>query len=101
MTPEDFLRLVNHATCVVGNSSVGIRECSFLGIPAVNIGPRQEGRARGSNVIDVGYDQTEVAEAITKQMAQGRFQSESTYGDGQAGRRIAELLATSPLEIET
>jgi GDP/UDP-N,N'-diacetylbacillosamine 2-epimerase (hydrolysing) len=101
MTPEDFLRLVYNSRCIVGNSSVGIRECSFLGIPAVNIGSRQEGRERGPNVIDVKYDQTEIAEAITKQMEQGRFRSDPTYGDGRAGRRIADLLATRPLEIET
>jgi hypothetical protein len=53
MAPTDFLRLLYNSKCIVGNSSVGIRECSFLGVPAVNIGSRQAGRDRGSNVIDV------------------------------------------------
>ena len=46
MFPEDFLRLLVHSTAIVGNSSVAIRECSFLGVPAVNIGTRQQGRER-------------------------------------------------------
>ena len=52
MTPEDFLRLVANSWCVVGNSSVAVRECSYLGVPAVNIGSRQLGRGRGANVVD-------------------------------------------------
>ncbi len=49
----DFLRLLYNCRCLVGNSSVGIRECSFLGVPVVNIGTRQTGRDRGANVFDV------------------------------------------------
>ncbi|MCG8459594.1 MAG: UDP-N-acetylglucosamine 2-epimerase, partial [Holophagales bacterium] len=56
MNPEDFLRLLLGCDCLVGNSSVGIREASFLGVPVVNIGNRQQGRDRGANVIDVGHD---------------------------------------------
>ena len=56
MAPEDFLRLLIGSDCLVGNSSVGIRESSHLGVPVVNIGSRQSGRERGPNVIDVGCD---------------------------------------------
>src|SRR5690606_10611295 len=44
LAPMDFLRLINKCSCLVGNSSVGIREASFLGVPTVNIGSRQRGR---------------------------------------------------------
>ena len=47
LSPEDFLRLLIGANCLVGNSSVGIREASYLGVPTVNIGNRQIGRDRG------------------------------------------------------
>ena len=53
MEPTDFLRLIYNARCLIGNSSVGIRESSFLGIPVVNIGSRQNGRERGRNVAAV------------------------------------------------
>jgi UDP-hydrolysing UDP-N-acetyl-D-glucosamine 2-epimerase len=100
MYPEDFLKLVNRSTCIVGNSSVAIRECSFLGVPAVNIGTRQQGRERGRNVIDVGHDRVEIEAAIRRHMQNGRPSQDRLYGDGQAGARIADSLAAAQLTIE-
>jgi len=100
MLPEDFLRLLYNCKCLVGNSSVAIRECSFLGVPAVNIGTRQDGRERGRNVIDVGYDRNAIREAVSQHLANGHYPSEHIYGDGRAGERIADFLATLPLQVE-
>jgi UDP-hydrolysing UDP-N-acetyl-D-glucosamine 2-epimerase len=100
MSPLDFLRLAYNAKAVVGNSSVAIRECSYLGVPAVNIGTRQAGRERGRNVVDVTYDRKAIGAAIAHQMERGRLPSDVIYGDGNAGKRVAELLATEPLSIE-
>lgn len=100
MSPIDFLRLIYNSRTVVGNSSVGIRECSFLGVPVVNIGSRQTGRERGSNVVDVESDRTSILAAIRQQVGHGHFPQENIYGDGKAGERIAELLATVPLSFE-
>jgi UDP-hydrolysing UDP-N-acetyl-D-glucosamine 2-epimerase len=100
MAPEDFLRLIYNSRCVVGNSSVGIRECSFLGVPVVNIGSRQIGRERGPNVADVEYDREQIMTAIRRQVEHGRYSQDFLYGDGQAGKRIADLLATANISIE-
>ena len=100
MEPHDFLRLVHNSRCLVGNSSMGIRESAYLGVPVVNIGSRQAGRERGRNVIDVGYDRGEIIHAIRKHLENGRYPSDDIYGAGEAGVRIAELLATAPLTIE-
>ena len=100
MFPEDFLRLLVHATAIVGNSSVAIRECSFLGVPAVNIGSRQQGRERGSNVIDVDHDRAAIAGAIREHIRRGRTPADHLYGDGRAGERIADCLSTAELKIE-
>jgi UDP-N-acetylglucosamine 2-epimerase len=100
MQSEDFLRLLYNCRCLVGNSSAGIREGSFLGVPVVNIGTRQGGRQRGPNVADVGYDTAAIQQAIGLQVAHGRYPAEAIYGDGQAGQRIAGLLATCALPIE-
>jgi UDP-hydrolysing UDP-N-acetyl-D-glucosamine 2-epimerase len=100
LSPEDFLRLLRGCRCLVGNSSVGIRESSYLGVPVVNIGSRQQGRERGQNVIDVGYKRDEIANAIRAHLTHGRYRSNNLYGDGAAGGRIADLLATHPLTIE-
>jgi len=98
--PESFLGLLSRCSCIIGNSSVAIRECAFLGVPAVNIGSRQEGRERGRNVIDVPHDRQEICLAVKAQLAQGRFPSDPVYGDGRSGERIAELLARVPLSVE-
>jgi len=100
MPPEAFLRLLYNSRGIVGNSSVAIRECAYLGVPAVNIGSRQSGRDRGRNVIDVDYDRAEIAAAIRRQAERGRLPADLLYGDGTAGPRIAELLAKAPLTIE-
>lgn len=100
MSPSDFLKLVTSSRCLVGNSSMGIRECSYLGVPVVNIGTRQAGRDRGANVLDVGYDRRAIAEAVKCQSARGRLPMDTLYGDGHAGERIARLLAGEPLTIE-
>jgi UDP-N-acetylglucosamine 2-epimerase len=100
MFPEDFLRLLSGATAIVGNSSVALRECSYLGVPAVNIGSRQQGRERGRNVVDVDHDRSAIAAAIAGHRGRGRPAPDHLYGDGRAGERIADTLATSELRIE-
>jgi len=100
LSPEDFLRLLMGARCLVGNSSVGIREGSYLGVPVVNIGNRQAGRDRGPNVTDIGYSATAIVDAVKQHIANGRYPSTDLYGDGRAGQRIANLLARVPLKFE-
>ena len=97
---ETYVRLMLLCSCTVGNSSAPIREGAFLGVPAVNIGTRQDGRDRGPNVLDVECDRTEILDAIRRQVAHGRYPSDPLYGDGLAGPRIAEVLATAPLRVQ-
>jgi UDP-N-acetylglucosamine 2-epimerase len=99
MEPEDFLRLVYNSKAIIGNSSMGIRECSFLGVPAVNVGDRQAGRERGANVIDVPCEAKAIQGAISTQLDHGRYEQANIYGDGKAGLRIADLLANAELNI--
>jgi UDP-hydrolysing UDP-N-acetyl-D-glucosamine 2-epimerase len=93
MEPNDFLRLIKNAKCLVGNSSVGIREAAFLGIPVVNIGTRQNRRKRGVNVLDVSYEKEAIKAAIQNRMSLKNLKSEYIYGDGNSGDRIADILA--------
>ena len=97
---ETYLRLMRSAACLVGNSSASIREGAFVGTPAVNIGSRQDGRERAPNVIDVGHDRKAIADAIRRQVEHGRFPPAHLYGDGQAGPRIAEVLARTTLGVQ-
>lgn len=100
MIPEDFLRLLINSKCLVGNSSVGIRECAYLGVPVVNIGTRQNGRARGVNVLDVSYDEVDIESAILNRIEQKRpMASDPIYGEGNSGESIANILAEVELRF--
>jgi UDP-hydrolysing UDP-N-acetyl-D-glucosamine 2-epimerase len=99
MEPLDFLKLLKNSSCLIGNSSVGIRECSYLGVPVVNIGTRQNRRLRGSNVIDVMYTEEAIKEAINSQLETPRNQKETIYGTGESGKQIADILSTIELRF--
>jgi UDP-hydrolysing UDP-N-acetyl-D-glucosamine 2-epimerase len=93
MEPLDFLRLLKNAKALVGNSSVGIRECSYLGTPVINIGNRQHRRMRAENVTDVNHNQEEIYQAVKSAISADHFKSSGIYGDGHSGEKIANLLA--------
>jgi len=97
MEPKDFLRLLKNSKALVGNSSAGLRECAYLGIPVVNIGNRQFRRIRAKNVTDVNYNLDEILKAIQKSINTNHFESSEIYGKGNSGENIAEILATSEL----
>ena len=99
MEPLDFLRLIKYSKALVGNSSTGIRECAYLGIPVINIGSRQNRRLRATNVFDVSCSSNEIILAIKKAISNGFYSSSEIYGNGSAGERIAEILATEKLEF--
>ena len=98
MEPLDFLRILKYSKGLIGNSSVGIRECAFLGVPVTNIGSRQNRRDRGRNVIDVSYDKEEIINAINKHFLNGHYPHDTVYGGGDAGKRIADLLTDLKLK---
>ncbi|MDG1143243.1 MAG: UDP-N-acetylglucosamine 2-epimerase [Burkholderiales bacterium] len=100
LPPEAFLELLSKALCLIGNSSVGVRECSYMGVPVVNIGSRQTGRDRSHNLIDTGHVRSEIKMAIEQQIAHGSYEPSKVYGDGAAGPRIAEILATTTMSVE-
>jgi UDP-hydrolysing UDP-N-acetyl-D-glucosamine 2-epimerase len=93
LPPQRFLRLLTQCACLVGNSSAGIRECSYLGVPVVNVGRRQMNRERAKNVRDVPHDREAIRAAVEAQIAHGKYQRSTLYGDGTAGERIATILA--------
>ena len=100
MDPIDFLKLLANSNGIVGNSSVGIRECSFLGVPCINIGNRQKNRCRASNVLDVDYNQKDIMNALRLIIKNGKPKISTIYGQGESGEMIANILSQIPLIIE-
>jgi UDP-hydrolysing UDP-N-acetyl-D-glucosamine 2-epimerase len=99
-SPEDYVRVLANARCIVGNSSSGLREGAYLGTPCVNVGTRQHGRERAANVMDAGYNSAAIRQAIDSQIAHGRYASSDIVGNGTAGKQIAEILATFTPRIQ-
>ena len=96
---REYLGLLRVASVLVGNSSSGIIDAPSFGLPAVNIGTRQEGRERGNNIIGVGHDRKEIVAGIRKALTDRKFRAAAKkcvnpYGDGKAGLRIAEVLGS-------
>jgi UDP-hydrolysing UDP-N-acetyl-D-glucosamine 2-epimerase len=94
---NDFIALLAHTACLVGNSSAGIKECSYLGTPVVNIGARQRGRLAAEHVAHVGYDAADIGAAIATQLAHGRYQPSHIYYKPDASQAIVDVLSSATL----
>ena len=95
-----FCKLLNNALCVVGNSSAGIKESSYLGTPSVNVGTRQKGRLSGANVIHVSHNAAEIQEAILDQIDNGKYPADELYFKPETSKNIAEILATTEVDLQ-
>ena len=90
---DQFIAMLKLTACVVGNSSAGIKECSYLGIPVVNIGGRQQGRLNADNVVDTGYDVGEIQRAVRAQVRHGRYAPSHIYFQPDASQAMVDVLA--------
>lgn len=93
-----FVNLMRHASVLAGNSSSGIIEAPFLGLPVVNVGSRQRGREHGGNVTFTGYEVTEISAALKQAVFDEAYRAQvkaaaNPYGDGHAGEKIAAVMA--------
>ena len=93
LDPVRYWSLLRCATAMVGNSSSGIMESPSLDLPAINIGARQAGRERATNIIDVPADRAALSAALDTVLSTDRPQGTvNPYGDGRAAERIVEAL---------
>jgi GDP/UDP-N,N'-diacetylbacillosamine 2-epimerase (hydrolysing) len=94
---DEFIALLRCTACVVGNSSAGIKECSYLGTPVVDIGARQQGRLNGDHVMRAAYDSDEIVRAVRAQLRRGRYAPSYIYYKPGASQTIVDHLATVEL----
>lgn len=98
---ENYVKLLNLTSCLVGNSSSGIREGSFIGTPCVNIGSRQNDREYGKNVMHADYNEAKIIRTIKKQIKRNKkYQSDKIYGQGNAAKKITKLILKSKPNIQ-
>lgn len=95
---DTFINIMRHAKVMIGNSSAGMLEACYFGTPVVNIGTRQNGRPHTANIINVSDNTEEIVSAIEKHLEKKeKFEPEFPYGKGNAGKLIADVIATVPL----
>lgn len=87
-----YFSFMKHVSFVIGNSSSGILETPYLGVPTVNIGQRQKGRYQCKNIIQCESSEIEIKKAINKALS-GNFTIKSDYwGNGNASEKILNIL---------
>ena len=94
---DQFVALLKQTACVVGNSSAGIKECSYLGTPVVNIGARQQGRLHAEHVTHAGYDDGEIVRAVRDQIRHGRYPASHIYFKPGTSESMVDVLANVEL----
>jgi UDP-hydrolysing UDP-N-acetyl-D-glucosamine 2-epimerase len=96
-----YFTAMHRAAAMVGNSSSGLIEAPSFGLPVVNIGERQRGRTRGSNVVDVGHSGSEIRRGLeitlSADFKSTADQGDNPYGDGQAATRIVHAILEAPV----
>ena len=92
---ESFLTLMKHADLIVGNSSAGIREAPYYGLPTVNIGTRQQNRFHYQSIVNTGYGKDEVLAAILAALKTDRFPPSTHVGTGNSREAFMEVIRKS------
>lgn len=97
---EDYIRILKNSLCIVGNSSSGIREASYLGIPSVVVGDRQFGREHSENAVFADYDSNQILSQIVSQINHGPYNSSTLFGDGNAGKRMIKIMENIDTNVQ-
>ena len=100
LPPKEFLTMLSKTKCLIGNSSAGIKESSYLGTPVVNIGLRQNGRTRAGNVVDAKDTTASIKNAINSQLKHGGYKKADLYSKPDTAKNIAKVVAKHPLYIQ-
>jgi UDP-N-acetylglucosamine 2-epimerase (hydrolysing) len=89
---EYYLTALKNAKMIIGNSSSGVRESSYFGVPAINLGTRQKGRSESKNIINCDYDFIKINDIINKNYGK-RFESTEEFGEGESGSKFKKVLS--------
>jgi UDP-N-acetylglucosamine 2-epimerase (hydrolysing) len=87
-----FSELLRNAACIVGNSSTGVREAPFLGIPSLNFGTRQNGRFTGASITNAGdLDQDTIRGFLANEWGK-TYPQDHAFGCGNAAANFVSIL---------
>jgi UDP-N-acetylglucosamine 2-epimerase (hydrolysing) len=88
-----FSELMKRASVIVGNSSLGVREAPFLGVPSLDVGTRQNNRAYAPSIFHAHASDVGAIAAFLHEQWGRRFTSSDAFGNGEAGRRFAAVIS--------
>lgn len=94
---EYFLTLLKNSQFIIGNSSAGIREAPYYGIPIINIGTRQQNRAVHADIINVDYSEVSILKALNSIDSHKIQKSNSDFGKGNSAQLFLESLKDSSI----
>ncbi|WP_418263867.1 UDP-N-acetylglucosamine 2-epimerase [Flavobacterium faecale] len=94
---EYFLTLLKNSQFIVGNSSAGIREAPYYGIPIINIGTRQQNRAFGADIIHVDYRKETILKALKSIASHQLQQVNYEFGNGNSTELFLKALETTTI----
>ena len=89
---EYFLTLLKHSKLIIGNSSAGIREAPYYGVPAVNIGTRQQNRTHHESVIHTNYETNSILVGIREAVNSQPTKEDVGFGTGNSAKLFLESL---------
>jgi UDP-N-acetylglucosamine 2-epimerase (hydrolysing) len=89
---EYFLTLLRNASFIIGNSSAGIREAPYYGVPTINVGTRQNGRTKNRDIIHSGYSKNEIIKGIQKALHQKKVPLQNHFGEGNSASLFCSIV---------
>lgn len=89
---EYFLSLLKNSDFMIGNSSAGIREAPFFGVPTIDVGTRQSNRSLDDSVFNCGYGVDEILECLFTNKDKRFSDNQQNFGDGRSDIRFESIL---------
>jgi UDP-N-acetylglucosamine 2-epimerase (hydrolysing) len=93
---ESFLTLLKNAEFIIGNSSAGVREAPHYGVPCINLGSRQNGRASSDLILNAFFKIEEI-ERLIEEVCNIERNVHSKFGDGDSAAKFAEIILSKNL----
>tara|TARA_B110000037_G_scaffold121555_1_gene138924 strand:+ start:1692 stop:2822 length:1131 start_codon:yes stop_codon:yes gene_type:complete len=94
---ESYLTLLKNTKFIIGNSSSGIMEAPYFGIPTINIGDRQNNRAKLKSIFNCGYDSSLILKIINKFKNKKLYKAQFYFGSGNSNRKIMNILKSKSI----
>tara|TARA_B110000037_G_scaffold64853_1_gene79173 strand:+ start:907 stop:2037 length:1131 start_codon:yes stop_codon:yes gene_type:complete len=94
---ESYITLLKNSKFIIGNSSSGIMEAPYFGVPTINIGDRQNNRAKLESIFNCSYDYSSILKLIKKYKNKKSYKAQFYFGSGKSNQKIISILKSKPI----